>query len=152
MFKLHSLSVDALSKIRKVMNQVVVGRDRTGRHLTKDSSVDILSLADQLYRSKSTIPEGPEPGKMYFSENPAPDLLLDELKALPAQVEALNKSVKDKRPVKIEVDGDEDGITFGSRAHPIELPNVGSNEIVNELFLSARESASLTSNLTDVFI
>lgn len=138
MFKLHLLSVDALDKIRKVMNQVVVGRNRTGRHPTKDLSFDILSLADQLYQSKSTILESFEPGKMYFSENPAPELLLDGLKILLAWVDAFNKSVKDNRPVDIEVDGDEDGITSGSRAHPIELFDVGFNEIINELFFQRK--------------
>lgn len=51
MFKLHALSVDALTKIRVGMNKVIIGRERSGRHPTKDASFDILSLADQLYCS-----------------------------------------------------------------------------------------------------
>ena len=51
MFKLHALSVNALSKVRQVMNKVIIRRERSGRHPTKDASFDIQSLADQLYRS-----------------------------------------------------------------------------------------------------
>lgn len=49
MFRLYTLSVDALKKVRFSMNRVVVGRQRAGRHPQKDSSFDILSLADQLH-------------------------------------------------------------------------------------------------------
>lgn len=41
MFKLYALSVDALAKIRKVMNQAIIGRERSRRHLTKDTLFDI---------------------------------------------------------------------------------------------------------------
>ena len=46
MFKLHALSVDALSKVRRVMNRVVDGREQSGRHPTKNASFNIQSLAD----------------------------------------------------------------------------------------------------------
>lgn len=49
MFKLHALSVDALTKIRLVMNCVIIGRKRSKKHPTKDAAFDIFSLADQLY-------------------------------------------------------------------------------------------------------
>lgn len=49
MFKLHALSVDALAKVRRAMNKVIIGREREGRHPVKASSFDILSLADHLY-------------------------------------------------------------------------------------------------------
>lgn len=75
MFKLHALSVDALSKIWRLMNWVITGRERSRRHRMKDVSFDIQSLADQLYCFWSIIPEDPEPEKMYFSENPVLDLL-----------------------------------------------------------------------------
>lgn len=47
----------------------------TGRHLMKDALFDILSLVNQLYCSKSIVPNGLEPRKMYFFKNTAPDLL-----------------------------------------------------------------------------
>lgn len=65
----------------------------TGRHPTKDASFDILSLADQLYRSKSTIPDGPKPGKIYFSENAAPDLLEEGEAVLHREVDRYNLSL-----------------------------------------------------------
>lgn len=75
MFRLHALSVDALKKVRSSMNRIVIGREKKGYHPQKDASFDILSLANQLHRSKSTHPEGPERGKIYFSENQVPDFI-----------------------------------------------------------------------------
>lgn len=49
MFKLHALTVDILTKVKQVMNRVIVGQEREGRHPTKDASFDIFSLANQLY-------------------------------------------------------------------------------------------------------
>lgn len=75
MFRLHTLSINTLKKVRISMNQVIIGQEPRAKHLQKDSSFDILSLANQLYRSKSTLPEGPEQGKIYFLENQVPDLV-----------------------------------------------------------------------------
>lgn len=81
------------------MNRVIVSRDRTGnylllsfipyianllllgRHPSKNASFDILSLADQLHQSKSTNPDALDRGKIYFSENPVPDLIEEGKKA-----------------------------------------------------------------------
>lgn len=49
MFRLHALSVDALRKVRSSLNKVIIGRERSGYHPTKDSLFDILSLANQLH-------------------------------------------------------------------------------------------------------
>lgn len=57
------------------MNQVIIGQEQEAKHLQKNSFFDILSLANQLYRSKSTLPEGPEHSKIYFSENQVSDLI-----------------------------------------------------------------------------
>ena len=51
------------------MNWIIIGREREGYHPVKGALFDILSLADQLYRSKYTHPKGVEHGKIYFSEN-----------------------------------------------------------------------------------
>lgn len=161
MFRQHALSVDALRKVRLGMNKIIVGRDRTGqyigqiswdvkvvwltkhisgRHPPKDASFDILSLADQLYQSRSTKPEGPEPGKIYFSENPGPDLLAQGEEALIKNVKAYNESFD--RPggfgqVSEDLSTEEkaqamQAVTF----HELE----GTNERVNEIFTQARES------------
>lgn len=46
MFKLHTLLVDALTKLRWVTNQVIIGQEQSGRYPTKDALFDILGLAD----------------------------------------------------------------------------------------------------------
>ena len=57
------------------MNCVIIGKEREGFCSQKNTLFDILSLANQLHRSKSTYPEGPERGKIYFSENQVPNLV-----------------------------------------------------------------------------
>lgn len=51
MFRLHALSVDPLKKVRTSMNRVIIGQERGAKHPQKNSSFDILSLANQFYRS-----------------------------------------------------------------------------------------------------
>lgn len=46
MFQLNELSINALSKMRQLMNKIIIRRECSGRHLTKNSSFDIQSLAD----------------------------------------------------------------------------------------------------------
>lgn len=101
MFKLYLLSVDALSNIIKVRNQVVVKKNGPRRYSTKDWLFDIFSIANQLYQSKSIIPEELKPSKIYFSKNPTSNLILDGLKVLLTQVEAFNKFIKDNKPIEI---------------------------------------------------
>lgn len=151
MFKLHLLSVDTLSKVRQAINKVIIGREQLEKHLIKDLSFDILSLAKQLYRSKSTVPESSEPGKVYFSENPAPNLILNGIKLLPAQVEAFNILLKSNGPVEVQ-DGDADKDITRAMSHPIQVPDDGTNEAIIDLFISVRESAHMTSDLADIFL
>ena len=68
----------------------MTARDHKGRHPEKNVPFDILSLADQLHQSKSTIPEGPEPGKIYFSENEATDLLNQGIEHLRKSIDLYN--------------------------------------------------------------
>ncbi len=76
------------------MNKIVIGKERDGYHPQKDASFDILSLANQLYRSKSTHPEGPERGKIYFSKNQVPDLIKLGLVHLPKAVKVYKEVVR----------------------------------------------------------
>ena len=123
MFCLHALSVDALRKVRLSINRVVVGRQRAGRHPQKDTSFDILSLVDQVHRSKSTDPKGPEQRKIYFSENQVPDLLDLGQAYLPQAVTSYNKAILRGRS---EVEED------------VMVPEAdGQNESINELFQQA---------------
>lgn len=150
MFKLHALIVDTLSKVKRVMNKVIIGRERAGRHPTKDASFDILSLADQLYRSRSTFPEGPEPEKIYFSENPAPDLLFEGTKAFGSTADEFNRSLEKNDVGEAMLDETEDGLA-GRKDNPIDLDS-GRNEEVNNLFSVARESLSVTTDLVDLYL
>lgn len=93
MFKLHALLVDTLTKVRRSVNREIVGQERKTFHPTKDASFDIFSLANQLHCPKSTWPEGPETGKIYFSENQAPNLLAEGIAALERSVYAFNESL-----------------------------------------------------------
>lgn len=94
LFKQHALSANTMTGVKLAINRTIIGRERSGKHPTKNAAFDIVSLADQLYRSKPTISEGPEPGLLYFSENPGQDLLLDGLTALPTQSEAFSITVQ----------------------------------------------------------
>lgn len=151
MFKLHTLSVDTLTKIRVGMNKVIISRKQSGRHPTKDILFNILSQADQLYRSRSTTPNGPEQGKIYFSENPAPDLWKQGLNQLQTSVWAFNKSLRKNEA--LEDPGMKINEASGIRIaeHPIQL-NPRVNEEVNELFSSAKASLDVISNLANSYI
>lgn len=46
MFQLHALSVDALSKVRRLINRIIIGRKRSERYPIKDALFDIQSIAD----------------------------------------------------------------------------------------------------------
>lgn len=132
MFRLHVLSVDALRKVRSSMNRIVIGKERDGYHFQKDASFNILSLVDQLHRSKSTYPEGPEQGKIYFSENQVPDLIKLGLEHLPKAVRAYKEVIR-KDSVYVE----ENALSG----------DIAGNETVEELFRQVREDGAVTSEL-----
>lgn len=152
MFKQHPLSVDALAKIRKVINQVIIGREQSRKHPIKNALFDIQSLADQLYRSWSTTPDGSKPGKIFFSENPVPDRWKEGFNQLHLSVWAFNESLHKNEAIKdpaIENSNEASGIETAE--YPIKL-DLGANEEVNELFSSARASLGITSNLANAYI
>ncbi len=133
-FRLHALSVDMLRKVRSSMNRIVIGKERDGYHPQKDASFDILSLADQLHRSKSTYPEGPEQGKIYFSENQIPDLIKLGLKHLPKAVRAYKEVIR------------KDFVYVGENALS---GDIAGNKTVEELFRQARKDGAVISELYD---
>lgn len=99
-FKLYALSVDALAKIRKVINQVIIKREQNRKHSTKDALFNIQSLANQLSCSQSTILNGPKPGKIFFIENLAPDLWKKVFNQLHISVLAFNKFLHKNGAIK----------------------------------------------------
>lgn len=156
LFKQHSLSVSHFLAVKQAMNQIIIGRERSGKHSTKIAASDILSLADQLYQSKSTDPKGPEPGKLYFSKNPGPDLLMDGLNGLQIQTKAFNLSIQKNALLKEDMaEVAENGVYSKAKLAAclakLALDD-GANETVNDLFLSAQESSVWTTNLTKTVI
>ncbi len=143
MFRLHALSVDALHKVRLSLNRIVVGRQRGGNHPIKDALFDILSLANQLYRSKSTIPDGPSTG-IYFSENQVPDLLKRGKKNLHRAIDSYNDTVFKNNVLDP---------TSDVAKKNVGIPElVGQNENVNELFNQERDEAMATSDLSELYL
>lgn len=148
MFRLHALSVDTLRKVRSSMNKVIAGRDRSRRYPTKNVSFDILSLADQLYRSKSSHPDGPERGNIYFSENQVPDLLMQGKAHLHPNILLYNEAIK-QHALSVPVSEEE----LARVNEEIEIQELkGQNESVNELFSLARAEASVTSDLLELYL
>ena len=145
MFRLYAFTVDALAKVRQVINRVIVGREQDSYYPTKNSSFDVLSLANQLHRSRSTTLEGPEQGKVYFSLNSMPDLFAEGVQALFPNVKAYNLSLEKTEVLSTEISYNP-GSSF---ENPMDL-DADSNKVVNELFSVAREASSITFNLANV--
>ena len=76
------------------MNQIIIGQEKDDYHQQKNSFFDILRLANQLYKSRSTFLESLERGKIYFSENQVSDLLNLSLEYLPRAVKAYRKAIQ----------------------------------------------------------
>ena len=112
------------------MNRIIIGRERDGYHPQKDSFFDILSLADQLHRSRSIFFEGPERGKIYFSENQVPDLINLSLEYLPRAVKAYKEAIWKNSIYKNADDAEAETI----------------NKSVEELFRQARDESAITSD------
>ncbi|MCJ1349198.1 hypothetical protein MMC31_007434 [Peltigera leucophlebia] len=150
MFWLHALSVDSLRKVRSSMNKIIIGREKSGLHREKNASFDILSLADQLYRSKSTCPKGLECGKIYFAENQAPDLLKQGLEAFLQAATTYNDTVlKNRLPdASDKLDGPVDG--GDNTEDSVEFERI--NERVNELFDQAGDKRAVIADLSELYL
>lgn len=149
---MHALSVDSLQKIQKSLKRVIIGREQKGRHPEKDASFDILSLADQLHRSKSTNLDGPDKGKIYFSENEVPDLVKEGSEAMWKAVEAYNKSIEENK-IMSKINNKAVLETLEAAGETSELFELdGADHLINEMFNSAREGADLTSDLSELFL
>lgn len=46
MFKLYTLSIDVLTKIRAGMNKIIISKKQNGKYPIKNALFNILSLAD----------------------------------------------------------------------------------------------------------
>lgn len=145
-FRLHTLLVDALRKVRLSLNKNVVSQHQSGYHPTKDASFDILSLADQLHRSKLTHPTGPQSGKIYFSENQIPNLLKQRKENLYCAIESYKMSVYQNIILSSIIEQ-------GALDVLVQIPELdGQNESMNELFSQAREEAAITFDLSELYL
>lgn len=106
------------------MNRIVINKEQNGYHPQKDTSFDILSLVNQLHRSKSTQSQGPERGKVYFSKNQVPDLMKQRLEHLLKAIKAYKKVVRN------------DIVDIGDKAAAL-LDNIGANKAADDLFRQA---------------
>lgn len=121
-----------------------------GRYLTKNLLFDILSLADQLYRSKSTELEDSKQKKIYFSKNLILDFMFDRIKILLTQVEAFNISLKRNKLIEIR-DNINKNITR-AKSYLIKVSDNETNKAVNDLFFSICKLTFMTSNLVEMFL
>lgn len=110
-----------------------------GCHPTKDASFNILNLADQLHQSKSTNSDGLEKKKIYFSENPVPDLVTQGQEAIFIAVYNYTELLK-----KQEVVGSTDDQEAAKDMENKDFIEAEcQNEKVNEIFHQAREFSRL---------
>lgn len=97
------------------------------------------------------MPEGPKPGKIYFSENQAPDLLQEGADTIRRTADIYNKSIRSNAMANLKSSN-----ASTEEAVPSPTPEltelVGTNEVINELFASAREGAELTADLSECLI
>lgn len=100
--------------------------------MEKDSLFDILSLINQLYHFKSTIPEGLKLNKIYFLENEAPDLLTKDIEHLQKSIDLYNKLVKINHILIYDNIIEEEQVV---KRLAIEMELKSTNEIINELFM-----------------
>lgn len=126
--------VDALKKFRFLMNYIIIEKKRDRFCFLKNALFDILSLANQLHKLKSTYLESLKRGKIYFSENQVSNLVQLRLIHLPQVVKAYKKAIQKDTLHKTFI--------FKDRAE---------NKVVNKLFRQTRENIAVTSHLTDLF-
>lgn len=66
MFKLHIFLINICIKIRYSITQIIISSKQNFIHLTKNALFNILSLANQLYQSKSNFLQDLKLEKLYF--------------------------------------------------------------------------------------
>lgn len=72
---MYILLVDTLKKMRFLINQIMISREKKGYYFQKNALFNILNLANQLYGSKSTYLKDVKDRKIYFLENQIANLI-----------------------------------------------------------------------------
>lgn len=130
--------------MRLSLNRIVAGRQRSSNHPIKNALFNILSLADQLYRSKSTIPDSPGTSKIYFSENQVLNLLKERKRILHRAVDLYNNTITKNKVLDPTSEVNREDMQIS------EL--VGQNKSVNKLFNQAKNEAMATLDLLELYL
>lgn len=141
LFHFHALLVNALKKVRTLINQIVIGQERDKKHPQKDAFFNIFSLVDQLHCSKSIDRKDPKQRKIYFSENQVFNLINFGQAYLPQAVALYNDFIEKRQK----------GIDRANKdTLALELDR-SQNKNVNELFNQAQNEALVTLELSELF-
>lgn len=131
------------------MDKTITARVHKRRDPEKNSSFDILSLVNQLYHSKSTVPEKPKPGKIYFLENEAPNVLTEGIEHLQKSIDFYNKLVKNNHTLICD-NVKEEKQAAQRLAITVKLESI--NKIIYKLFTTVRKDVDLTSDFSELLI
>lgn len=74
--------------------QIVIGREKKGYRRQKNDLFNILSLANQLHRLKSTYLKDLKSRKIYFLENQIPDLRKQGPEYLAQAIKSYKETIK----------------------------------------------------------
>lgn len=118
----------------------------TGKHLTKNALYDILSLADQLYYSKSIISDSFKQKKIYFSKNTAFNLLKESEVIFYEEVNCYNLSLSKNKLLTIM----SNEYTLKEEILISKLQE--NNEWVNKLFNQAQKTAAIISDFFKLYL
>lgn len=151
MFKPLIFLINALAKVRRVINRVVIRQKQKDRHLTKDFFFDIQNLANQLYKSFSIYLKRPHLGKIYFLKNSIPNLVTKKIKHLAIAIILFNESVQENKPL-IAINNKAKKTNIRSSVNNLINLDNGTNPVIDELFLKTQDVSSVTSDLVHVFL
>lgn len=116
------------------------------RYFTKNTSFNILSLADQLHCSKLTIPNSLESRKIYFSKNLTSNLLEKCEAILHKEVNCYNLSLSRNELLSIM----SNKYTLKKKIQILKL--LENNEQVNELFSQNKEANAIILDLSKFYL
>lgn len=134
-FKLYILKVDTLSKVKKVINMVIIYQKQAKKYFTKDVLFDIFSLANQLYQSQLTFLKGLKPEKIYFLENLVLNLLFEDTKVFEIIAKKFNLLFEKKNIKEAILNETKDGLSAGRRDNQIDI-DLEKNMKVNDFFFN----------------
>lgn len=117
-----------------LINQVVVRKQKNGYHPEKNALFGILSLTNQLFRSRSIYLKSLEHNKIFFLENQVQDFISLRLNYLSQAIKVYKKTLR------------KDFI------YNEKTLNRGSvNEMIDKLFKEVRENAAIIFSFEELY-